>query len=105
MYARVTLLEIDPLRTDVDTAAGLFRDAVLPQVREQPGYRGVYVLATDEGKALLVSLWDTAESADAQSDSGWYAAELERYVTLFRAPPGRERYQVVLSDLPVGAKT
>jgi hypothetical protein len=26
--------------------------------------------------------------------------QLERYVTLFAAPPGRERYEVVLSDAP-----
>lgn len=102
MYARVTQLEIDVMRIDLDDAAAVFETEVLPDLRRQPGYRGVYVLTTPEGKALLVSLWESAEAADAGAAAGFYAETLERYVTLFRSPPGRERYDVVLSDLPVG---
>jgi hypothetical protein len=29
--------------------------------------------------------------------------ELERYVTLFSAPPGREHYEVAYADLPIVA--
>jgi len=101
MYARVTLLEIDPVRTSVDAAVELFRERILPVVREQEGNEGVYVLATEEGKALLISLWDTPEAADAQAESGWYAETLSEHLTLFRSPPGRERYEVVVADLPV----
>ena len=50
MYARVTLLEIDTVRVDIDAALELFRSEVLPQLREQDGYEGVYVLTTPEGK-------------------------------------------------------
>jgi heme-degrading monooxygenase HmoA len=101
MYARVTLLEIDPVRTDVASAVALFREHVLPDVRRQPGYAGVYVLATEEGKGLLLSLWETPEEADAQAGSGWYAETLSEHMTLFRSPPGRERYEVVVADVPV----
>jgi hypothetical protein len=38
VYSRVTLLEIDTVRIDLDSALELFRERVLPQVREQPGY-------------------------------------------------------------------
>jgi hypothetical protein len=100
MYARVTLLEIDTVRVDMDDAVELFEQAVLPELRERPGYRGVYVLTTPEGKALLLTLW---ESADAATDSVFYPAQLEKYATLFRAPPGRERYRVSLVDAPVHA--
>ena len=98
MYARVTQLEIDTMRTSVDEALDRFRDEVLPALREQPGYRGVQVLTTDAGQALLISHWDTAEHAQADADRGFYADVLAQYVTLFRAPPGRERYEVRLSD-------
>lgn len=98
MYARVTQLEIDTLRMDVDAAVETFRDEVLPGLRDQPGYRGVYVLAAGSGKGVLVSLWDTEEQADAGARG--YAETLARYVTLFKSPPGREHYQVMVVDLP-----
>jgi heme-degrading monooxygenase HmoA len=100
MYARVTLLEIDTLRTTVEAALERFRNETLPRLRRQPGYQGVWVLTTSTGNALLMSLWDTAEHADAEGDHHFYADELGRYATLFRSPPGRDEYEVVLVDQP-----
>ncbi len=100
MYARVTLLEIDTMRATVPGAVALFDRDVLPELQSQDGYRGVYVLATPEGKAALISLWDTEEQADAGMLSGFYAETLARYVTLFAAPPGRGRYEVLVADIP-----
>jgi heme-degrading monooxygenase HmoA len=100
MHARVTLLEIDTVRGTVAAAVDLFEREVLPELRAQHGYRGVFVLTTPEGKAALVSLWDTEEQADAGAPTGFYADTLERYVTLFAAPPGRERYEVLVADVP-----
>jgi len=99
VYSRVTLLEIDTVRIDLESALELFRERVLPQVREQPGYEGIYVLTTPEGKVLIMSLWETEEAA-AGDYRGIYDAQLERYMTLFSAPPGRERYEVSLADTP-----
>jgi len=101
MYARVTQLEIDTTRASVAGAVALFQRDVLPELQAQVGYRGLYVLTTPEGQAALVSFWDTAAQADATAGRGFYAETLERYLTLFAAPPGRERYEVVLSDAPV----
>jgi heme-degrading monooxygenase HmoA len=100
MFARVTLLEIDTLRVDVEDAVELFREAVLPQLHRLEGYRGCYVLTTPEGRALLLTLWASAEAAEAGARTGWYAEQLEQYMTLFRSPPGRERYEVVMVDSP-----
>jgi hypothetical protein len=102
MYARVTLLEIDALRISVADALGVFRAETLARLREQPGYRGVWALANAEGKGLLMSLWDTEEQA-ATDQQAFYTEELGRFTTLFRAPPGRERYEVLLVDAPDGA--
>lgn len=99
MYSRVTLLEIDTLRIDIDSALELFRERVLPQLREQHGYDGVYVLTTPEGKALILSLWETeADAADAQTRVS--DPELASNTMLFSAPPGREGYDVSLVDVP-----
>jgi hypothetical protein len=99
MYARVTLLEIDTLRVSVDAALEQFHAHTLPQLREQPGYRGVYVLTTPEGKGMLLSLWDTAAQA-ATEGGGFYTDELRRFATLFRSPPGREQYSVAYVEEP-----
>jgi hypothetical protein len=105
MFARVTLLEIDTLRVDMGAAVELYREEVLPELRRQPGYEGILVLTTPEGKGLIVSLFRTEEAAETEAESGFYPDVLERYMTLFRSPPGRERYKVALAELPVATAT
>jgi hypothetical protein len=103
MYARVTQLEIDPVRTDVGSVVELYKQEVIPALANQVGFAGVVGLITPEGKGLVVTFWDTEEQADASQETGFYADVLSRFVTLFRAPPGRECYEVVTMDLPSSA--
>ena len=91
MFARVTQLEIDVMRTSVEEAAGRFDAEVLPELR-----RG-----SPAGFGTVITLWEREE--DAAPDER-YDAVLARYVTLFRAPPGREVYEVLLADLPRAAE-
>ena len=102
MYARVTQLEIDTTRIDMDEAVRLFRAEVLPALRDQEGYDGTYVLANPDGKALLLTFWETEEAAEAQATTGFYAEQLARFAAIFRSPPGRDRYAVLVADQPVG---
>ncbi len=98
MYSRVTLLEIDTLRTDVDDVVERFTTEFLPGLRELPGFEGILLLVTPEGKGLVVSLW---ESEEAISESaGMAAGAVEEFVTLYRSPPGREHYRVAYAELP-----
>ena len=53
MFARTTLLEIDTVRVPLADALATFEDEVMPRLRQQPGFRGVYVLTTPDGRALL----------------------------------------------------
>lgn len=99
MFARTTLLEIDTLRVSLDDALQTFEDSVMPRLRQQPGFLGVYALTTQEGQAMLVSFWQTADQADV-SDSGWYADVLGEFTTIFRSPPGREHYEVRVAVPP-----
>ena len=98
MYSRVTLLEIDTLRTTIPAAVELFEEQVLPGLREQGGYEGVVVLANEDGKAMLVSVWEDEHAAAASA--GFATGALEEFVTMFRSPPGREGYDVVLAEMP-----
>jgi hypothetical protein len=85
---------------DMDAAVEMYRREVLPGLQEQPGYKGVLVLATPEGKGALVSFWEHEADAEAGGQRGFYPETLERYMTLFRSTPGRERYEVALAELP-----
>jgi hypothetical protein len=97
MFSRVTLLEIDILRVPMEDAAALFEAEVVPGLREQEGYEGAIALATPEGKGMIVTFWETEEGA--RDASGFASEALERFVTLFKAPPGREVYEVAVADL------
>jgi hypothetical protein len=98
MYSRVTLLEIDTVRIDLDEAVVRFREDVVPGLQEQDGYDGCVVLTTPEGRAILITLWETEEAVKAAA--GFAAGELERFMTLFKSPPGREHYEVAYLELP-----
>jgi hypothetical protein len=102
MYARLTLLEIDTVRTSMEAALEKFESEIAPRLKEQPGYRGVFVLSTPEGKGVLLSMWDTEDQAAIEGDHEFYAQALGRFATLFRSPPGRERYQIVYAEQPTG---
>jgi heme-degrading monooxygenase HmoA len=105
MVARVTVAEIDPVRQDPRRAAERFEDQLIPALREQEGYEGCYVLLSDEGKVLVVTLWSSQEAADATRSSGFYASQIEKLsdFVVYRSAPGREGYDVVVADAPVTA--
>jgi len=97
MYSRVTLLEIDTLRVGVDEAAEVFREQVVPRLHDLEGYAGVLALATPDGKGMIVSFWETEESA--REAAGFASGELDRFMTMFKSPPGREYYEVAFADM------
>jgi heme-degrading monooxygenase HmoA len=102
MVARVTIAELDPLRMSIQEATEVFDNSVVPALREQDGYEGVYVLVSPQGQALALTLWRDEEAADAGLEGGrsFYSEQLEKFVTIYRSPPGREHYEVVIADLP-----
>ena len=100
MYVRSTLLEFDPVRFEVAAALEEFEEGVVPELQEQPGYRGALVLANDDAKGMVLTFWASKEDADAGLASGFWAAQVSRFVAVLAAPPGREGYDVVHSELP-----
>jgi heme-degrading monooxygenase HmoA len=105
MVARVTVAEIDPVRQDPRQAVQRFESVLVPALHEQDGYEGCYVLLSDEGKVLVVTFWSTEEAAQATRTSGFYQSqidELEEFV-VYRSTPGREAYDVVVTNAPVTA--
>lgn len=103
MYARVTELRVDTAKVSIDDVLNRFRAAVLPSLREQPGYRGIYVMGTPEGDGVLVSLWATEQAASAIHEGGWYFEVLRDFATFFRDAPGQASYEVLMTDMAPGS--
>jgi heme-degrading monooxygenase HmoA len=103
MVARVTLAEVDTVRVPLEDAIELYERSVLPALHEQPGYAGAYVFATPEGKAMVLTFWADVDSARAGIESGFYAEQVEKFVTVYRTPPGRDVYDVVVAEAPAVA--
>jgi heme-degrading monooxygenase HmoA len=101
MIARVTLAEVDTVRIPMEEATERFAEFVAPALQEQEGFEGFYLLTTPEGKGMVVSFWADEEAAKASLQSGYYDAQLQKFVTFFRAPPGREQYDVSLAHTPI----
>jgi hypothetical protein len=102
MVARVTLAEIDPVRVNVEDAVEVFRESVLTALDDEPGFEGAYVLLSPEGKVLVLTLWASNEDAVRGLRSGFYGDQLLKFVTIFRSPPGRDTYNVVVAEAPAG---
>ncbi len=100
MFARVTLFEIDMLRVSLDDALDQFKALIVPEARKLEGYEGMYVMRTPEGKGLIMSLWASEEAATAGVTSGYYDEQVAKFMALFRAPAGRENYEVVFAEAP-----
>jgi len=97
MFARVTLLEIDAVRTDVDAEIARYRAELLPEVQAQPGYEGVFVMVNPEGLGIVMTLWSDEESL--RRTAGLAAGAVDRFTAIFSAPAGRESYEVRYADI------
>jgi len=104
MVARVTLAEVDTVRMSMSSGVRLFEESVLPELHEQEGYEGCYVLTTPEGKALVVTFWTDDAAAEASLAGGLWRAQVEKFVTIIRTPPGRETYDVAIVEAPAPAE-
>jgi heme-degrading monooxygenase HmoA len=100
MVARVTLAEVDVVRKNLEDLIEFYRQAVMPAQHAQDGYEGGYVLTTPEGKALVIAFWRDEAAAEAGMASGFYVEQVQKFVTVFKAPPGREMYDVAVADVP-----
>lgn len=105
MVVRATEAEIDVVRMNPRDAIGRFEEVLLPALHEQEGYEGCYVLLSEEGKVLVLTFWESDEAARATRLSGFYQSQIEKLsdLVVYRQAPGREAYDVVVSDAPEAA--
>jgi len=97
MFARQTIIQVKIDR--IDEASKLFEESVIPMFKSQPGYQGGFFLADRKsGKCICVSLWDSEKDAICNEESLSYQEQLVKFMELFKAPPFREGYDVLVQD-------
>lgn len=101
MFARVTRVRLVP-NADTQKAIQLWREAVLPVLRTQPGFRGVVVMPPSAGdqamKAMSLTFWDTRENCDAAGESSALQQSMGQLMAMIAGPPEFETYQVGLDE-------
>ena len=48
----------------------------------------------------MLTFWSSEEDAAAGVESGFYDEQVRKFVTIYRALPGRETYEIVLAEAP-----
>jgi heme-degrading monooxygenase HmoA len=94
VIARVTFAEVDAVRTSVAHEVQRFEAEVLPELREADGFEGCTVLTAPEGRAIVLTFWRDEQAASAVDPQ----QQTDKFVTILRAPAGRETYDVALTS-------
>ena len=78
-------------------AIGMYRDSVVPTLKAQKGFKGLYWL-TDRStdKYTVITLWETEADMKATETSGLLQEVIAKFGSLVAAPPTVERYEVGL---------
>ena len=96
MYARVITFQYQPGK--IDEALQIFRESVLPEMRQQAGFQGATMLA-DRGnnKVVGITLWQTEADLQKSLPSGQ-----ERFPGVsshFAVAPIVETYEVAVQEV------
>jgi len=95
MIARLTFIRIKP--ENVEEAARIYENSVVPEAKMQKGFCGGYLL-TDaaSGKGIAITLWQSPEDLAASEENRYYQNQLIKFLDLFVMPPIKEEYTVYL---------
>ena len=95
MHARLitSQFQLDKL----EEAGQLYRESILPEVRQLPGFKGRMVLGDrSTGKVISLTLWESEADARASGEgSAFMQATVAKFALFYAAPPVIEIYEVV----------
>lgn len=75
MYVRTITADLVPGKAD--EAIRIFRDEIVPVIREEPGYiRTAIYVDREHGQAQTVSYWESKEAMEATSQGSAYLGKV-----------------------------
>ena len=83
-----------------DEAAQLYRESILPEVRQLPGFKGFTALGDrSKGKTISLTLWESEADARASGEgSAFMQASIAKFASFYAAPPVIEIYEVLRQE-------
>jgi heme-degrading monooxygenase HmoA len=98
MFARTLRIQIAP--DQIDAAAMLFEESVVPLCKSQKGFVGAEMLADrNTGSGVLITIWKSEQDLLANERSRFFQEQVAKFIGYFTAPPIRESFEVVMFDL------
>lgn len=93
MYARTGSSQMKPGK--MDEAIKMYRDSIVPTLKKQKGFKGLYWL-TDRGtdKYSVITLWESEADMKATETSGLLEEVVAKFGSYVATPPTIERYEV-----------
>lgn len=93
MHASVVELKVWP--ADVEEMVRVYRDRVVPDIKQQEGFKGAFLL-TDRwaGTGTSIALWETEKDREAGEFSEFHQEQISHFADLFNETPVRKRYEV-----------
>jgi heme-degrading monooxygenase HmoA len=93
MFARNVLLQLKP--NTLSKFAERFEHDVLPVLQKHPGFRDVFICASEDGAQVIsISLWDSKEEIDTYNATA-YPQVLKSLEELLDGPPSVRSWKVM----------
>ena len=80
----------------LDEVGQLYRESILPELRQLPGFKGRMVLVDrSKGKVIAITLWESEADARASGEgSAFRQASMAKLAPFYAAPSVIEIYEV-----------
>ena len=97
MYARLVTSQLYP--GAVDEAVQIFRDSVVPDAKQQPGFQGAMALVNrSANKTISITFWQTEAEAKASATGGYLQAQMNKFAPHLTKPPVVETFEVAVQE-------
>ncbi|MBG94491.1 MAG: hypothetical protein CL793_04420 [Chloroflexi bacterium] len=93
MYVQVSRVKIH--QGMMEDAIRMFRESVLPLLVEQSGFIKFYLLSDPANHEIIVeNFWEAIADIEALQLSGFYSAQVDKFVGIFASSPERAVYEL-----------
>jgi heme-degrading monooxygenase HmoA len=93
VHARVVDLRVRSV--DTKDMVRVYRDEVVPAVREQRGFGGAMLLTDSQtGVGISITLWETEADREAGEETGLFDEQIEKFSNMLTDTPVRKHYDL-----------
>jgi len=100
MFARIVEMTSDPNRRDKTNE--IFRNSVLPALKQQKGFEGAIQCMNQQGEGVAVSLWESQEEEALSAGEQIYLEQISKFREVFTKPQVRHTGEVRAHDTRAG---